>query len=55
MGLRQKQGINLKIKRNLQAYLFFYAKLNPNLLRIENGYLKAKNFDLLNDILLDII
>lgn len=55
MGLRKKEGINLKNKRNLNAYMFFKDKLNHDLIYIENNFLKAKNFDLLNNILLDII
>lgn len=55
MGLRKTNGVNLNIKRNYQAFNYLKNKLNKNLLIIENNHIKAKNIDLLNDILLDII
>lgn len=55
MGLRLIEGINLEIEINRKAYDFYKQKINPNLIIIENNYLKAKNIDLLNDILIDII
>ncbi|MCF0217913.1 MAG: radical SAM family heme chaperone HemW [Malacoplasma sp.] len=55
MGLRKKNGIDLTIPRNLNAFDYLKNKLNFKLLTIENNFIKAKNFDLLNEILLDII
>lgn len=55
MGLRKKDGIDLNIKKNYEAFLFLKPKLNFELLEIKNNFIKAKNIDLLNDILLDII
>lgn len=55
MGLRKTNGIDLSIKQNKDAYNYFKNRLNHNLIEIKDNHLKAKNFDLLNDILLDII
>lgn len=55
MGLRKSEGIDLSIQKNLDAYNHFKNRLNHELIKIENNHLKAKNFDLLNEILLDII
>lgn len=55
MGLRLIDGINLNKKDNNDAYLFFKEKLNHNLLEIKDNFLKAKNVNLLDEILLDII
>ncbi|MDE6429138.1 MAG: radical SAM protein, partial [Malacoplasma sp.] len=55
LGLRKTEGINLNIKRNHQAFNYLKNKLNKNLLVIENNHIKAKNIDLLNEILIDII
>ncbi|MDE5767306.1 MAG: radical SAM family heme chaperone HemW [Malacoplasma sp.] len=55
MGLRKTEGINLKIQRNYQAFNYLKNKINKNLVTIQNNHIKAKNIDLLNEILLDII
>ncbi len=55
MGLRQVVGINLGNERNKEAFEYIKNKLNYDLIQIENNYLKAKNIDLLHNILLDII
>lgn len=55
MGLRLIDGIDLRDKNNNNAYLFFKEKLNHNLLEIKNNFLKAKNVNLLDEILIDII
>lgn len=55
MGLRMIDGINLSDKNNYEAYSFFKEKLNHELLEIKNNFLKAKNINLLDEILLDII
>lgn len=55
MGLRKIEGIDLSINRNKEAYLYLKDKINHELVIIENNFIKAKNIDLLNDILIDII
>lgn len=55
MGLRKLEGIDLSININNEAYLYLKNKLNFNLLEIKNNHIKAKNIDLLNEILIDII
>lgn len=55
MGLRLVKSLNLKIKQNLDAYNFFKNKIDPQLISIKNNYLKAKNINLLDDILINII
>lgn len=55
MGLRTMQGIDLTIKRNLDAYNFLKDKINHNLVVVENNFIKAKNIDLLHEILIDLI
>lgn len=55
MGLRLIEGIDLRVEINKKAYEFYKEKINESLIIIENNYLKAKNIDLLNDILIDII
>lgn len=55
MGLRKLKGIDLSIPKNLKAFEFLKPKLNFELLEINNNFIKAKNIDLLNNILLDII
>lgn len=59
MGLRLIEGIDLSIKRNNDAYLYFENKLDINKIEIYNKnskkWLKVKNPNLLNDILIEII
>ena len=59
MGLRLIDGVDLSNPRNYQAYLFFKDKLDKNKIIIyENDsktWLKAKNPNLLNDNLIEII
>lgn len=55
MGLRLTDGIDLNIQKNNKAFTYYKNKLNFSLLKIENNKLKAKNIDLLHDILVDIV
>lgn len=55
MGLRKINGIDLSFERNKKAYLYLKDKINHDLVVIENNFIRAKNIDLLNDILIDII
>jgi hypothetical protein len=49
MGLRLCEGINLKNKRNLNAYKFFKSKLTN--VYIKNEKLSTYNINFLNSIL----
>lgn len=55
MGLRKKEGVDLSIERNLSAFNKLKDKFNFDLISIENNYLKVKNIDLLNEVLIDLI
>lgn len=55
MGLRMCEGINLKNKLSNDAYLFFKKKIDYSLITISNNWLKAKNINLLNEILIKLI
>ena len=55
MGLRLVEGLDLKIKKNLQAYLEFKPLIKDQIFIKNNRYLKAKNLDCLDDILLKMI
>ncbi|QGS51778.1 radical SAM family heme chaperone HemW [Spiroplasma tabanidicola] len=61
MGLRLVDGINISLEKNKDAYLFYKEKIEINIkkgfLLLENNYLKCndKGFDILNDILVDIL
>lgn len=54
MGLRLVNGIDLRIKDNFYAFKYFENKL-INKTKIVNNHLRAKNIDLLDDILIDLI
>lgn len=54
MGLRLVNGIDIiNVEQNRLAYKFYKSKLTN--CEITNGHLKAKNLDLLHDILLNLI
>lgn len=55
MGLRMIEGIDLSIPINLKAYNHFKNKIDDKNIVIENNKLRAKNINLLNDILIEII
>lgn len=55
MGLRQVRGINLNEEKNSQAFDFYKKSIPKNLITIENNYLRVKEIDLLNEVLLNII
>ncbi len=55
MGLRQVRGINLNEEKNSQAFDFYKKSIPKNLIIIENNYLRVKEIDLLNEVLLNII
>jgi hypothetical protein len=53
MGLRMTRGIDLKIKKNNDSYLFYKKKIKY--IKIKNNFLIAENINLLNAILREII
>lgn len=53
MGLRLSEGLDLNQEEYQKAYLYFQTKLKDSI--IENNHLKAKNIDLLDDILLALM
>lgn len=53
MGLRLKEGIDLSIKKNKDAFNFFKDKIKDSLC-IKNNFLYAPNINLINNILIDI-
>lgn len=53
MGLRLKNGLDLKIKRNFLAYKYFENKLTN--CTIKNNFLICNNIDLLDDLLINLI
>ncbi|MGL5591579.1 MAG: radical SAM protein [Mycoplasmoidaceae bacterium] len=55
MGLRQVKGLNLNNKKNSQAFDFYKNSIPKNLIIIENNYIRVKEIDLLNEVLLSII
>ncbi|MGL5245967.1 MAG: radical SAM protein [Mycoplasmoidaceae bacterium] len=55
MGLRQTKGLNLNNKKNSQAFEFYKNSIPKNLIIIENNYIRVKEIDLLNEVLLSII
>ena len=55
MGLRLIQGINLKNKDNLKAYNFFKNKIDKKQIIIKNNYLRVKNIDKLDNILIELV
>ncbi|MGL4617242.1 MAG: radical SAM protein [Mycoplasmoidaceae bacterium] len=55
MGLRQVKGIDLSNKKNFQAFDFYKKSIPNNLIVIEDNYVRVKEIDLLNEVLLNII
>jgi oxygen-independent coproporphyrinogen-3 oxidase len=53
MGLRLIDGIDLRIKKNHDAYRFYQKKLQH--IKIVNHHLCAENVNVLDTILLDIL
>ena len=54
MGLRTKFGLDLSIKRNHDAYLYFYKQLK-NYTHLKNNHLIINEIDFLDDCLMQII
>lgn len=55
MGLRMIDGVDLSNPRNYESYLKLKDKFNFDLVEIKDNKLKAKNIDLLHNILIDLI
>jgi oxygen-independent coproporphyrinogen-3 oxidase len=53
MGLRLKEGLDLKNDIYKKAYLYFKNKLKY--VKVKNNYLLAKNLNTIDNILLEII
>jgi oxygen-independent coproporphyrinogen-3 oxidase len=53
MGLRMKEGLDLRFKKNRLAYNFFSSKLKN--VMILNDHLFCNNIDILNQTLIDCL
>ncbi|MBO7084700.1 hypothetical protein J6W20_02070 [bacterium] len=54
MGLRTKFGLDLNVKRNHDAYCYFYNQLK-DYTHVENNHLLINEIDFLDDCLMQII
>lgn len=54
MGLRKIKGIDLSIKKNMEAFNYYKNKLNKDLYIIDKNHLKCININLLNSLLVGL-